>query len=125
VLRPRGGLCLISSVMLFGIHGYPDDYFRFTPEGFRQLLAPFDDVWVQGVGDPAIPREIFGVGIRGGSLDALRRQGLPRLDAHQRAWEEARGTVRLGPLRYPPRQLARELGREGARLLRQRLRGRR
>jgi SAM-dependent methyltransferase len=34
-----GGVCVISSVMLWGIHGYPSDYFRFTPEGLRSLLA--------------------------------------------------------------------------------------
>ena len=39
-----GGVCAISSVMLFGIHGYPSDYWRFTPEGFRTLLEDFDDV---------------------------------------------------------------------------------
>src|SRR6476469_9346489 len=57
-----GGVCVISSVMLFGIHGYPNDYFRFTPEGFRALLSPFDDVWVAGVGDPNIPFQVVGIG---------------------------------------------------------------
>ena len=36
-----GGICVISSVMLFGIHGYPDDFFRFTPEAFRSMLGGF------------------------------------------------------------------------------------
>jgi SAM-dependent methyltransferase len=124
VLRPDGGLCLISSVMLFGIHGYPNDYFRFTPEGFRQLLEPFDDVWVCGIGEQGIPREVFGVGIRGGSLDALSLDRMPQLAAHQKWWDDAAGMVRIGPLRYPPRQLAKELARESKRLVRERLRGR-
>lgn len=124
-LRPDGGLCLISSVMLFGIHGYPNDYFRFTPEGFRQLLEPFDDAWVLGIGDQGIPREVFGVGIRGGSLDALSLDAMPQMAARQRWWDEADGLVRLGPLRYPPRLLAKELGWEARRLLREKLRGRR
>src|SRR5882757_6042109 len=64
-----GGICVISSVMLFGIHGYPNDYFRFTPEGFRSMLSGFDDVRVVGVGDPGIPREVFGVGVMQRSLD--------------------------------------------------------
>src|SRR3954454_3418575 len=48
------GVCVISSVMLFGIHGYPNDYFRFTPECFRSLLAGFDSAWVAGIGNPGI-----------------------------------------------------------------------
>ncbi len=60
VTSPDGGVCVISSVMLFGIHGYPNDYFRFTPEGFRSLLGGFDDAWVAGVGHPDIPTfELF------------------------------------------------------------------
>ncbi|WP_022928689.1 methyltransferase domain-containing protein [Patulibacter americanus] len=121
VLRPRGGVCLLSCGVRFGTPGRSDDRLRFTPEGFRGLLAPFDDVWVQGVGDPGNPSRAFAVGIRGGSLDVLRERGLPRLQADQRAWEQTRGAVRVGPVRHPPRQLARELGREGIRRLHRRL----
>src|SRR3712207_58870 len=44
-----GGVCVISSVLLFDIHAYPNDYFRFTPEGFRTMLSGFDDVWTAGI----------------------------------------------------------------------------
>lgn len=64
-----GGLCIISSVMLFGIHGYPSDYFRFTPEGFASMLDAFDDVWTAGIGDPGMPMQVVGVGARGRTLD--------------------------------------------------------
>src|SRR4051812_14459476 len=64
-----GGVCVISSVMLFGIHGYPNDYFRFTPEGFRALLSGFDDAWVAGIGHPDIPMQVVGVGVHGRALD--------------------------------------------------------
>jgi SAM-dependent methyltransferase len=121
VLRPGGGVCLVSTAMRFGSHGGSGDPSRSTPEGLRRLLAPFDDVWVRGVGDPEAPHDVFGVGIRGGALDALRERGLPRLDAQQRASEQARGDVRLGPLRLSSRQP----GHEGVRRLHRRLRGRR
>jgi SAM-dependent methyltransferase len=123
VVRPDGGVCVISSVMLFGIHGYPSDYFRFTPEAFRSMLSGFDDVWVFGTHDPDIPREVFGVGVKGRTLD-LSLDRLPRLAAYQRAWEEARDGVRIGPLRVPPRELARILRSEVPRLARGRLRRR-
>jgi SAM-dependent methyltransferase len=106
-----GGVCAISSVMLFGIHAYPSDYYRFTPEGFRSLLAGFDDVWVAGIGDPSIPFQVVGVGAKGRQL-GLSLERLPSLAEAQARWQAADGEIRIGPLRYPPRRLARELGRE-------------
>lgn len=125
VLRPDGGVCLISSVMLFGIHGYPQDFFRFTPEGFATLLEPFDEVVVCGVGDPEIPREVFGVGIRGGSLDGLDLCSTPRLRAYQRHWELAAHGIRVGPFVVPPRELALMVRRDLRRYLRARRTARR
>lgn len=93
-----GGLCVISSVMLFGIHGYPNDYFRFTPEGFRVLLAPFDDIWVGGIGDPNIPFEVVGLGTKGATLD-VSMDSFPSLARAQANWEDAIGKVRIGPFR--------------------------
>jgi len=120
VVRADRGVCVISSVMLFGIHGYPNDYFRFTPEGFRELLSGFDDVRVCGVGDPAIPREVFGVGIRGGSLGPLDLAALPSIVAAQRLWDDPATGIKVGPLRVPPGQLARTWAREVPSVLRAR-----
>jgi SAM-dependent methyltransferase len=124
VVAPDGGVCIVTSVMLFGIHGYPEDYFRFTPAGLRALLAGFDDAWVAGIGDPDIPSVVVGVGARGRRLD-LSLDRLPALAAAQRHWAQARDGVRIGPLRVPPRELARTLARELPRLARERLRPRR
>lgn len=107
-----GGVCVISSVMLFGIHGYPNDYFRFTPEGFRELLGGFDDVRVVGIGDPDIPREVFGIGVHGRDLGGLDLATLPSVVAQQRIWDDPATGVKVGPLRVPPGQLARSLVRE-------------
>jgi SAM-dependent methyltransferase len=119
------GVCVLSSVMLFGIHGYPNDYFRFTPEGLRSLLSGFDYVWTAGIGDPGIPFQVVGVGAKGRDL-GLSLERLPSLAAAQRHWEAAEREFRLGPLRYPPVRLSRELGaklrRHAARAVRSRLR---
>jgi SAM-dependent methyltransferase len=120
VCSPNGGIAVLSSVMLFGIHEYPHDYFRFTPDGFRALLEQgFDDVWVAGLGDPAIPMQVVGVGIRGGTLD-LSLERLPTLAAAQARYDAARGRVRIGPLQLTPRELGRAFARDLPRLLRRR-----
>lgn len=116
-----GGVCVVSSVLLFGIHGYPNDYFRFTPEGLRAMLAGFDDVWAAGIGDPDLPMQVVAVAGKGGVLD-LSLDDLPALAEAQRRWDEAADRVRLGPLRYPPGLLARELARQLPRIARARLR---
>jgi SAM-dependent methyltransferase len=117
-----GGVCVISSVMLWGIHGYPSDYFRFTPEGFRSLLVGFDDVWVAGIGDPDIPTQVVGVGAKGRSLD-LSLAGLPSLAEAQARFDRAEGLVRVGPFRMRPGEVAATLAREGARIARAKLSG--
>ena len=104
-----GGVCLITSVMLFGIHGYPEDYFRFTPEGFRVMLSGFDDVFVAGIGHPDIPTWIVGVGAKGRSLD-LSLDSFPSLVEAQRAHDERPG-VQLGVHTHPRRDVLRALGR--------------
>lgn len=117
-----GGVCAISSVLLFGIHGYPDDYFRFTPDGFRALLAGFDDVWVAGIGHPSNPRQVVGVGAKGRALD-LRLDDLPSLADAQGDFDRAAGRVAVGPFLLGPGELARLFAGQGPRVAWQRLRG--
>jgi SAM-dependent methyltransferase len=121
VVRAGGGICLVSTPLLLGIHGYPQDYWRFTPEGLRIVLRGFDDVWVQGIGDPAMPIGVVAVAARGRSL-GLSLDRLPALAAAQERYMEAEGEVRVGALRVAPRELARIAAREGRRLAAARLR---
>ena len=118
VVRP-GGVCLVSTPLLLGIHGYPNDFFRYTPEGMRSLLKPFDAAWVTGLGDPAMPLWVFAVAANGRALDLSLPQ-LPRLRAAQERFERADGKIRLGAMQVTPRELARALRTEVPRLLRQR-----
>lgn len=64
ILKP-GGVCIMTSVMLCPIHAYPSDYWRFTPEGFRVLLEPFETRWVFDDRPTLFPRSVYGVGIKG------------------------------------------------------------
>jgi SAM-dependent methyltransferase len=115
-----GGVCVISSVMLWGIHGYPSDYFRFTPAGFQSLLSGFDDARVLGLGDPDIPMQVIGVGAKGRSLD-VDLAALPSLAEAQQRFDRAAGRIRIGPFRMRTREVLGVLLREIARLARERI----
>jgi hypothetical protein len=119
VVSPDGGVCVLSSVMLIGIHGYPSDYWRFTPEGLRVLLTGFDHDDVASMGDPSAPFWVFGIGCKGREL-GLRLSELPSLESSQREYERAEGKIKLGPFRYSIRQLGAELARELPRAVRER-----
>lgn len=64
ILKP-GGALILSSVMNFPIHGYPNDYWRFTPEGFRSLLKIFDHSAVGFSGPENFPDSIVAVAFKG------------------------------------------------------------
>ncbi len=118
-----GGLCVLASVMLFGIHAYPSDYFRFTPEAFRSMLGQgFDDVWAAGVGHPGFPSQVVGVGAKGRALDRAALDALPALQEAQSHYDAGAGRVRVGVFNYEPRQLVRALVGQAPRLLKERRR---
>jgi hypothetical protein len=108
VVSRTHGTVLMSSVMLMPIHGYPSDYWRFTPDGLRLLLDEFDEVDAAGMGDPTIPFWVFAIGVRGHPL-GLTLSELPSFRASQDDYDSAHGRLRLGPFRYSPTQLGREL----------------
>ncbi|CAH8772520.1 class I SAM-dependent methyltransferase [Paenibacillus dendritiformis] len=67
ILKPNG-IVIISSVMNFGIHDYPADYWRFTPEGFASILKPFDTVITDYAGEALFPHTVVGIGIKGSAV---------------------------------------------------------
>lgn len=62
------GIVVLSSVMDFCIHGFPYDYWRFTPEAFRSLLRPFSDCFVGYAGNEWFPHTVIGIGVKSGSF---------------------------------------------------------
>lgn len=81
VLRP-GGICLISSVMNFPIHEYPHDFWRFTPQGFKSLLAPFPESFYDFAGDEAFPHTVVGFGFKSSQVD------LDGFNSRFKSWKE-------------------------------------
>lgn len=78
VIRP-GGWMICTTLTSFHLHGFPDDYYRYTPSGLRLLLedAGFADVQTENAGeirarlsdhggpgyaDCRLPIHVFGVG---------------------------------------------------------------
>ena len=58
--RP-GGHVLVSTPFLLRLHGHPDDYWRFTPDGLRTLLtnAGLQPLWVRSWGNaPVVKRNL-------------------------------------------------------------------
>jgi SAM-dependent methyltransferase len=64
ILKPDGFL-ILTSVMLFPIHSYPNDYWRFTPEGLKSLLSPFESSYIDYNGDAKNPHTVIGVARKG------------------------------------------------------------
>jgi SAM-dependent methyltransferase len=64
VTRPNG-IVIISSVMRAAIHEYPNDYWRFTPEGLTSLLRPFAGSFVSYAGKKKFPHTVVGLGFKG------------------------------------------------------------
>lgn len=55
VLQP-GGQIIITTLLTFHVHGYPDDYYRYTESGLRLLLedAGFINITIEYGGDTVL-----------------------------------------------------------------------
>lgn len=71
VLR-HGGWIVVTTLTAFPIHGFPDDYYRFTPHGLRLLLedSGFVDVQVESAGEFHVSLDDHGGG-------GLARRSIP------------------------------------------------
>jgi SAM-dependent methyltransferase len=85
VLKPDG-IAVISSCMNFPIHGYPYDYWRFTPEAFKSLLRPFASSFAEMAGDQKFPEIIVGVGFKGAVSDEVMAGFLSRAEPWKKRW---------------------------------------
>ena len=64
LLKP-GGVFVITSPLNFRIHGYPDDYWRMTPNCLRRLLVPLRRAAVGLSRLSCVPAHRHGGGIQG------------------------------------------------------------
>ncbi len=85
VLKPNGAV-VITSVMNFPIHGYPYDYWRFTPQGFESLLKTFTHTFVSYAGDDTFPHTVVGIAFKGPTPEGVLRQFSAEVDAWKKEW---------------------------------------
>lgn len=84
ILTPDG-MVVISSVLDFFIHATPNDFWRFTPDGFRSLLKHYQHSHVGYYGREVFPHSLVGVGFKGEAPDEAAMQAY--LQAYE-AWAE-------------------------------------
>lgn len=59
ILKP-GGLAILTSVMIFYMHGVPQDYWRFTPDGLKSLCENYSTIHVcSGTGNKQFVMNVF------------------------------------------------------------------
>ncbi|MFQ5539265.1 MAG: methyltransferase domain-containing protein [Candidatus Binatia bacterium] len=85
----KGGILIISSVMNFPIHEHPHDYWRFTPEGFKSLLRPFDSFFVGFAGEEDFPHTVVGIGFKGSITEEAMNEFKRRFE-HWKAYAATR-----------------------------------
>ena len=86
LLKP-GGIFVITSPLNFRIHGYPDDYWRMTPNCLRRHLSPYAARVSGYQGYHAFPHTVMGVGLKAPvALDCVAR--LEKLVAAYQTWLE-------------------------------------
>lgn len=75
-----GGLALMSTAFAIRVHGYPEDYWRFTPRAMERLFEAFPTHVYGWQSHEKDPRLVFALGLK-----------QPRDDADQLAevWQEA------------------------------------
>jgi SAM-dependent methyltransferase len=75
-----GGAALVSTAFTCGVHGYPEDYWRFTPRAMERLLEGFPSRLYGWQGHGKAPRLVWALGLK------ERRDDLPQL---AEAWRGA------------------------------------
>ncbi|MBF0507861.1 MAG: class I SAM-dependent methyltransferase [Deltaproteobacteria bacterium] len=86
VLKPDG-VVMISSVMAFPIHEYPNDYWRFTPSGFSSLLGEFPFSIVESAGVSSFPHTVVGVGFNVRPAEAVVSEFRNQLVSWKETWD--------------------------------------
>ena len=96
ILKP-GGVFVITSPLNFRIHGYPDDYWRMTPNCLRRLLEPYAARLSGFQGYHAFPHTVMGVGMKAPvPSDATARPREDRRRLHSSGSSRPRRRFRIG-----------------------------
>lgn len=84
------GLLVVSVPFTYRLHGFPNDFWRFTMSGVDVLLRQFPERIVYGLGPRLKPAFIFGVGVKTSSPDLDQKKAQFR-DHVRKAFANTRG----------------------------------
>lgn len=84
ILKP-GGLFVITSPLNFRIHGYPDDYWRMTPNCLRRMLSSYDLRLTGFQGHYKFPHSVMGLGVKAPAAQGFAKKADQLVAAYQ-AW---------------------------------------
>jgi len=87
------GILIISSVMNFPIHDYPNDYWRFTPDGFKSLLKQFNFSLVDSTGDSEFPHTVLGIASKGAIPNDILNIFMEEMVNWKHYWRESHQPV--------------------------------
>jgi SAM-dependent methyltransferase len=95
ILQP-GGVFVITSPLNFRIHGYPDDYWRMTPNCLRRMMSSYEARLTGYQGHSSFPHSVMGMGIKAPApLDVLAR--MSKLISSYQDWlRQTRSGLSLG-----------------------------
>ena len=95
ILEP-GGVFIITSPLNFRIHGYPDDYWRMTPNCLRRMLEPYAARLSGFQGYHAFPHTVMGIGMKA-PVPSQATARLETIATGYKAWlEQAVAELTLG-----------------------------
>jgi SAM-dependent methyltransferase len=95
LLKP-GGVFVITSPLNFRIHGYPDDYWRMTPNCLRRQLEPYAARLSGYQGYHAFPHTVMGVGIKA-PIPVDARERLEKVATAYQIWlEQTKAALPIG-----------------------------
>ena len=95
ILKPNG-LIIISAPMNLAIHDYPNDYWRFTPEGFKSLLQPFAFSLVDVLGQADFPKTVLAVAFKSiGPPQMIIDEFIVKLKSYKIYWNRPIRDIRL------------------------------
>ena len=87
ILKPQG-ILIISSVMNFPIHDFPNDYWRFTPQAFKSLLKSFGFSIVESLGKPEFPHTVVGLATKKPLNNELSQAVIGEIELWKERWTE-------------------------------------
>jgi SAM-dependent methyltransferase len=110
ILQP-GGLFVITSPLNFRIHGYPDDYWRMTPNCLRRMLGPYAARLTGYQGYHKFPHSVMGLAFKAPAPADFAARADVLVRAYQRWLRQAEQGLALGEkLRRGLAQLYRSRG---------------